>query len=313
MMNNGYRLKIDFLSDLDFSRILTNPILDIAARFWEDDRYEAFKTCYRSMRILDDLVDDRKVTGKKITDDEIMEYTRAMNDWLVKLKANKDVDGFEQNLIGTIDKFKIPLWPWEKLVDAMTFDLNHNSFLTFTTFLRYTEGAAIAPASIFTHLCGVVKKEDSYSQPSYDIRNAARALAIFSYIVHIIRDFQKDQLNNLNYFAVSLLRKYNLRTDNLYEIAQGGEIKNSFRSLMRTYKGFAEYYREKARKTLDMLHENLQPRYQLSLDIIYNLYLQIFELIDPENGNFTEKELNPGEDEVYSRIESTVTSFKAKK
>ena len=140
----------------------------------------------------------------------------------------------------------------------------------------------------------------------------ARPLAIFSYIVHIIRDFQKDQLNNLNYFADNLLRRYNLKNNNLREIAQGGEIKSSFRNMMRTYKGFAEYYREKARKTLDKHYGNLQPRYQLSLDIVYNLYLQIFERIDSENGNFTEKELNPGEDEVYNRIESTVTSFRAK-
>lgn len=312
MMNNRYRLKIDFLPDLDFSQILTNPILDIAARFWEDDRYEAFKTCYRSMRILDDLVDDRKVTGKKITEDEIDQYARTMTDWLEKLKISNAVDSFEQNLIDTIDKFKIPLWPWEKLIDAMSYDLRHNSFPTFTTYLRYTEGAAIAPASVFTHLCGIVKKENSYSPPSYDIRIAARPLAIFSYIVHIIRDFQKDQLHNLNYFADNLLKKYNLKTDNLREIARGGEIKSSFRSLMRTYKGFAEYYRKKARQALDVLYENLQPRYQLSLDVIYSLYLQIFERIDPENGNFTEKELNPGEDEVYKRIQATVTSFRAK-
>jgi hypothetical protein len=55
--NNTY---IDFAIDVEFDKILTNPILDIAARFWEKDRYEAFKVCYRSMRVIDDLVDNRK-------------------------------------------------------------------------------------------------------------------------------------------------------------------------------------------------------------------------------------------------------------
>ena len=51
----------DFNWDLDFNQILTNPILDIGARFWEDERYNAFRICYRSMRLLDDLVDNRKI------------------------------------------------------------------------------------------------------------------------------------------------------------------------------------------------------------------------------------------------------------
>ena len=33
------------------------------------------------------------------------------------------------------------------------------------------------------------------------LRSAATPCAMFSYLVHIIRDFQKDQQNNLNYFA----------------------------------------------------------------------------------------------------------------
>ncbi len=49
-----------FTDELDFGKVLKNPILDIAARLWEDDRYEAFKTCYRSMRAIDDLVDGVK-------------------------------------------------------------------------------------------------------------------------------------------------------------------------------------------------------------------------------------------------------------
>ena len=55
---------LDFAREIPFDEILTNPILDIAARVWEQDRYDAFKICYRSMRRLDDLVDHRKETGE---------------------------------------------------------------------------------------------------------------------------------------------------------------------------------------------------------------------------------------------------------
>lgn len=52
--------QFDFCHELDFQQILTNPILDIAAHVSEEERYKTFKICYRTMRILDDLVDDRK-------------------------------------------------------------------------------------------------------------------------------------------------------------------------------------------------------------------------------------------------------------
>ena len=44
---------LDFVHDLDFEQILTNPILDIAASIWEKERYDAFKICYRSMRVIE--------------------------------------------------------------------------------------------------------------------------------------------------------------------------------------------------------------------------------------------------------------------
>ena len=44
------------INNVDFQQILKNPILDIAAHFWEDERYDAFKICYKSMRVVDILL-----------------------------------------------------------------------------------------------------------------------------------------------------------------------------------------------------------------------------------------------------------------
>ncbi len=300
---------LDFTRQPNFKDILTNPILDIAARFWESDRYEAFRVCYRSMRIVDDLVDDHKARGS-ITAAEKQQITGAITGWLTALQQQKPVDEFLSTLIATIETFSLPSWPWKRLSEAMLYDLEHNGFKSFLTFLRYTEGAAIAPASIFMHLCGVRSVDHAYQAPQFDIRKTARPLAIFSYLVHIIRDFEKDQKQGLNYFADNLLARHNLKPEALRVIAQSGAVPADFRNLVTQYRDFGQYYQSLARKTVDGIMPYLKPPYQLSLEIIYSLYSQIFERIDPEKGIFTTKEMNPTPDEVQNRIYETVSSFR---
>jgi len=55
-----FRDDLDFALHIDFEAILKNPILDIAERLWEEERYEAFRVCYRSMCIIDNIGDNRK-------------------------------------------------------------------------------------------------------------------------------------------------------------------------------------------------------------------------------------------------------------
>lgn len=308
-MSEKANTELDFALDLDFSQVLTNPILDIAARFWDDDRYQAFKICYRTMRRIDDLVDDRKSAGA-ISEGEAVILQKTIIGWLKTTENQAADDSFHKEFLAAREKFAIPFWPWERLGDAMIYDLHHTGFSDFRTFLRYTEGAAIAPASVFMHLCGVRPRGESYAPPEYDIRKAARDLALFSYVVHILRDFQKDQLENLNYFADNLLVKNSLSLPDLTAIAGGGKIGSGFRNLVRQYHSFADHYRRKARRAIDLVSLHLEPRYRLSLEIIYGLYFQIFERIDPENGNFTQTELNPPPEEIQARISLTVDQFR---
>jgi phytoene/squalene synthetase len=191
----------------------------------------------------------------------------------------------------------------------MIYDIMHEGFKTFNDFLDYSEGAAVAPASVFIHLCGVSKEKGHYRPPKFDIKEAARPLAIFAYLVHIIRDFQKDQKNNLNYIAVNLMAENGLSHAKLRTIATKGKINPGFKKLMKKYLNHTENYRQKARNTLDKTTNLLEPRYQLSLEIIYNLYLQIFERIDVASGKFTVDELCPSPKEVQERIKLVVDSF----
>jgi hypothetical protein len=53
----------------------------------------------------------------------------------------------------------------------------------------------------------------------------------------------------------------------------------------------------------------MEPSYRLSLEIIFSLYLMVFERIDPENGSFTSAELNPSPAETRERVFETIMNF----
>ena len=113
-----------FDQTLDFQKILTNPILDIAAHFWEDERYNAFKICYRSMRGVDDLIDNPKAVFRKISEVEKQQLTIMVHDWLEAIKDATPYDSFQKQLAETRARFQIPLWPWQKLSKSMIYYLN---------------------------------------------------------------------------------------------------------------------------------------------------------------------------------------------
>lgn len=105
----------------------------------------------------------------------------------------------------------------------------------------------------------------------FDVKLAARSCAIFSYLVHIIRDFRKDQMNNLTYFA--------------------------------------DEYRQKTIDVLKIIKPLHEPRNQLSLEIIFDLYMMVFERIDIKKGRLTTEELNPTPEETKERVYRKIVSF----
>jgi phytoene synthase len=309
-MNTRSIKHLDFRQN-NFDQILSNPILDIGARFWDEERYNAFKVCYRSMRVVDDLIDDRKVEGNEFSEIEKRILSAKIMDWIEAVENKTPIDSFQEQFLKILARFQIPVWPWHRFAKSMIYDLNHHGFRTFPIFLEYAEGAAVAPGSVFMHLCGIIKENDHYIPPQFDIRKAARPLARFCYLVHIVRDFQKDQNNGLNYFADNLVSENGLNSTILRDIANGGENNPKFRKLMQQYYNFTEDYRSKARHMLDEIATYLEPRYLLSLEVIYSLYLQIFERIDVQNGKFTTIELIPSQKEIKDRINSTISSFES--
>ena len=309
-MDSQTNLYLEIFNALDFEKSKDHPNILIAAHFWDEERYDAAKTCYRLMRAIDDLVDNYKTEHIVIAENEKKQLITDVENWIGRILHQSSNSPVTADIVETFNKFRIPTWPMEAFAKSMIYDINHDGFPTIQSFLDYAQGASIAPASIFVHLCGISKVNGQYTAPAFDVKEAATSCAIFSYLVHIIRDFQKDQYNHLNYFADDILVKNGLNRKNLNDMAHGEKIEEGFRNLIQEYYSIADDYRQKTYDMILKIKPCLEPRYQLSLEIIFNLYLMVFERIDIKKGNFTAKELNPTAEEVKKRVHETILGFK---
>jgi len=306
-MNEQY---LTLFNKIDFNKIIDHPNILIAASFWDEDRYLAAKTCYRYMRAIDDLIDCHKSVHSKIEESEKKKFLDKVNEWIaLAMEAGKN-NSKKHELLETIRRFHIPVWPLEAFARSMIYDIDHTGFRSVNDFLEYSQGASVAPASIFVHLNGITRKGNDYLVPGFDVKASATPCALFSYLVHIIRDFQKDQLNNLNYFADDSMARNGLTAFDLRKIAEGGTIPPGFRNMIREYYTLAETYRQETFQIIDRISPMHEPRYRLSLQVIFNLYLMVYERIDIEHGNFTATELNPTPEEIKRRVYDTMAGFK---
>lgn len=300
---------IDLYHKIDFEKIQDHPNILIAASFWDEERYGAARTCYQFMRSIDDLIDNYKAANSEIPEDQKERLVGDVDYWIGLIKTMNPSNPLQEKLTETLEKFRIPVLQLQNFARSMIYDIYHDGFPTLQAFLEYAEGASVAPAAIFVHLCGINKLNGQYHEPEFDVAEAARPCAIFSYLVHIIRDFQKDQRNHLNYFADSLLKRYGLDRKIIREFAMKGSVDDRFRSLVKEYHTLADHYRRETYKIMNNIRPYLSTRYQLSLEIIFNLYLMVFERIDVKRGNFTGEEMNPSPGEIRERVYETIMAF----
>ena len=304
-------LYLDIFDSIDFEKIVDHPNILIAAHFWDAERYQAAKNCYKFMRAIDDLIDDYKTVHVTIAPENQAQFESDVSRWINTIAEASQNNPLQAELIETVERFRIPFWPMEAFAKSMIYDIYHDGFPTLDGFIDYAGGASVAPASIFVHLCGLKQKDGQYIPPVFDVKRVATPCAIFSYLVHIIRDFQKDHLNNLNYFPDDLIAKYGMNRQKLIQMAQGEPVSEGFRNLIRELYEVADFYRLKTYEMIQEIRPFVEPRGQLSLEIIFALYLMVFERIDIEHGTFNTKELNPTWQEIKERVGMVIERIEA--
>jgi len=308
------QLYTDIFNSIDFEKIIDHPNILIAANFWDEKRYRAAKVCYRFMRYIDDLVDNYKSEHITIDAGEKTRLEAEVSRWIKSVMTATDfVQASDEmrELVETVQKFHIPVWPLEAFAKSMIYDIYNDGFASLQAFKDYAAGASVAPAAIFVHLCGLKKVNGEYQAPDFDVRNAAESCAIFSYLVHIIRDFVKDHTHNLNYFPNDLMVKNNLDRQNLLQMAQGAPITDGFRRMIAELYNEAERYRVKTLEIIREIKPLVEPRSELSLEIIFALYTMVFDRIDIKHGTFTTAELNPTAAEIKQQVWDVIKKFVA--
>ncbi|MBC6439861.1 MAG: squalene/phytoene synthase family protein [Rhodospirillales bacterium] len=169
-------------------------------------RRQLFFPAYCAMRVIDDEVDDgflgQDAAARDAARPAMREHveiwrshaTAATGGRYIAGSATGDDDIVFTAMNATLGQGAMGPESFHGLADAMQRDVSEQPLATWQDFLDYTEGAAVAPAAVFVYILACRMERDGSStlaltRPAADY---ARHLAIFSYLVHILRDLRLD-------------------------------------------------------------------------------------------------------------------------
>ena len=112
-MDPDQKLYLDILNRLPIERITKHPNILVAAGFWDEERFQAARTCYAFMRKIDDFIDDYKANHHRIEEKDRKKFTGQVDKWLGNIRENHRPGIFQKELVKTIHQFRIPIWPIE--------------------------------------------------------------------------------------------------------------------------------------------------------------------------------------------------------
>lgn len=179
-----------------------------AARLLSRPRQDFFFATYAAMRVIDDFVDETFLTQPAPAREAGRGAAlRMVSDWSAQCVEFRDSPGpldadIVAALAATVGRSNLGAWPWPALAEAMRADVEEREMRSWEDFLGYCDGATVAPAAIFIYLLAADPSGGPDDDPRFGrgfrytleetARDHARDLAIYCYIVHILRDLAKD-------------------------------------------------------------------------------------------------------------------------
>ena len=261
--------------------------------FRDKERYRAFCAMYAVMRVVDDRVDDL-LAAPRSTTYATAQTREAVTAWhrAVRRCLSGGQPGPEQvracnhpnarelllALSDAVEQFRVPVRLWDDFFAAMLQDLKGKSFATYTEFLAYTDGAAVAPTTIYLYLVSSEhrKHEMAFAPPDdFDIARCGSALGRFAYLAHILRDLRQDLMageQGLLYLATEDMAAHDVTLASLRREARARSSGPQLRALVRELANRATTLASTGRGYLATLHGRLSMDRAFVLELIVRIY-----------------------------------------
>lgn len=239
-MNKLELIKHGFMESEAIVHKTTSYLCDTISKVKDKERVNAFNVMYSIMRVVDDMVDERKDNSKE-TINKIKKEIAKWKELVDKCyEQNPDPTPISLAFSDSLSKFRVPKKVWDAFFSSMVGDLNRKDFKNFPDFEKYCFGATCAPTIIYLFILLSKKNGDIYELRDFDYLKTGYNLGIWAYLVHILRDVKKDASCNLFYLPENEIAKFGLSKKDIFEFSKKGT--GNLR-----YKDFVNYYLKKAK------------------------------------------------------------------
>jgi presqualene diphosphate synthase len=294
------------------------PNLYLVGRYLPPPKYRLFVAAYAAMRVVDDFVDN-DFLGMSHNERETTrrQALESIADWQEQIVAA--VERRAPTKLARVNEkvfyaFRdVAAWapldtrPWINLARAMCRDVNETPITTWDDFLVYCEGATVAPATVFIEILAC--RINGPGRAEIHLPNScdyyARDMAMFCYIVHIVRDLWRDALAapQLLTIPADMLKAAGLRKQ---DVSTSVALRDS-RALSPLVSALMEHAREHAAVAMYRVAEIsalLEEREALILDVLFELYYATYTRLSIDAPRFFDGQAGLSNDEVSELIAS---------
>ena len=276
--------------------------LYISSCFFKDpEKYSAFCAFYAVMRVVDDRIDDLPSRTGLSAEDRRAEHdvVRAWEEGVAACYANgpRDQSTLDRCAHGqagalldsvaiSLRSFRVPSVLWEDFFRAMHRDIDRPRFESWREFIDYTEGASVAPTTVYLFL--IASRQDStgdhYGLPgSFDLDHCGHHLGVFAYLGHIVRDLAEDLSTGqegLLYFAHDDMEAHGVTERTLFDDLARQEASPETRALVADLIGRAREHLAQGRGLLRGAESWMEEDCLFILELIITMYERVIDKIE---------------------------------
>ena len=256
-------------------------------------RRDLFVACYAAMRVLDDAVDEDYVVAAERTREATEDYIDRWRRQAEEAASGTFVisaDAIEPDVFVALNAYagvsEIGEMPWRNLGAAMGVDVGRSGIADWGAFESYCRGASIAPAEVFLYILSCRIDDDDRATASSLPRPTvyyARDLALFCYLVHIVRDLAEDVRRNENLIVVprSVLDEVDLADGGLLAAVEAQD-NAALKPLVDVLLERAAAHRQRGEKRMREISEEMSANANHALANLIGRYVETFDALSKD-------------------------------